>query len=91
MKTVKIFTRIGVFLLGAGVLFYGWHRSHTEIVALQNPANASPGNASGVLVVIGGFLVLLAFLPSQGTLGRWMSLKRPKRHRPAHFRRRRRT
>jgi TRAP-type C4-dicarboxylate transport system permease small subunit len=87
---VKILGRIVVFVVGAALLFFGWHRAHTEMITLQNPTNATPGNAGAILVVIGGCLLLAAFVPSQQTLGRWMSLKRPKRAQPAHFRRRRR-
>jgi hypothetical protein len=86
---VKILGRIALLVVGAALLFFGWHRSHTEMITLQNPHNATPGNAGAVLVVIGGFLLLAAFVPSQQTLGRWMSLTRPKRAQPAHFRRRR--
>jgi hypothetical protein len=44
-----------------------------------------------MLVMVGGFVMLLAFAPSQETLGRWMSLKKPKKAHPAQFRRRRRS
>jgi TRAP-type C4-dicarboxylate transport system permease small subunit len=87
---VKILARVAVFVLGAALLFFAWHRSHSEMATVQSPGSTSPSNAPAVLVVIGGFLALMAFLPSQETLGRWMSLKRPKRGRPAHFRRRHR-
>lgn len=83
----NIALRAAVFALGIGLLFFGWHRAHSATVDLANPT-ANPGSPSEVLVVIGGFMALLAFLPSSQTLGRWMSLKRQKRPQPAHFRRR---
>jgi hypothetical protein len=84
----NIALRAAVFLAGMGLLFFGWYRAHNATVDLTNP-RANPGSPAEVLVVIGGFMALLAFLPSSQTLGRWMSLKRQKRPPPAHFRRRR--
>lgn len=83
----NIALRAAVFVVGAALLFYGWYKAHSATVDLAKP-NATPGSPAEVLVVIGGFLALLAFLPSSETLGRWMSLKRHKRPLPAHFRRR---
>ena len=83
----NIALRAAVFVVGIGLLFFGWYRAHSATVDLTNP-NANPGSPAEVLVVIGGFVALLAFLPSSQTLGRWMSLKRQKRPQPAHFRRR---
>lgn len=80
--------RAVVFVLGAALLFFGWYKAHSVTVDLTNP-RATPGSPAEVLVVVGGFLALLAFMPSQETLGRWMSLKRRKRAPPTHFRRRR--
>ena len=88
-KSAKLAARVAVFVLGAALLFYGWRKAHNEPVPSQNPGASNTINSSEVLVVIGGFALLMAFLPSSQTLGRWMSLKR--RHRPqaAHFKRRR--
>jgi hypothetical protein len=88
---MKIALRITIFLLGAALLFFGWHKAHMETLNLQNSGNTSAISSSEVLVVIGGFVALMAFLPSSKTLGRWMSLKRNKPRPPAHFRRRRRS
>ena len=86
---MKYGLRIAVFLLGVGLLFFGWHRSHNEAVNLQSPGSTNAIGSSEVVVVIGGFVLLMAFAPSSKTLGRWMSLKRPKKAQPAHFKRRR--
>jgi hypothetical protein len=86
---VKLAVRVGVFVLGVALLFVGWRKAHNAKVDPLNPASAGTGNPAEVLVVIGGFVTLLAFVPSSQTLGRWMSLKRHKRPQPAHFRRRR--
>ena len=84
--------RIAAFLLGTALLVWGWHKGHSEpTVDLQNPGAATFGSASAVLVVVGVFLALVAFAPSQQTLGRWMSLKRKHQARPAQFRRRRKS
>jgi len=87
---LKIAMRAAVFVLGAALLFFGWHKAHTEAANLQNPGTANPGSPAEVLVVVGAFVALLAFVPSSETLGRWMSLKRRHHAPPAHFRRRRR-
>jgi len=81
--------RAVVFVLGAALLFYGWRKAHNEPVPTQSPGAANAINSSEVLVVIGGFVLLMAFLPSSETLGRWMSLKRRRRPQGAHFKRRR--
>ena len=86
----NIALRAAVFVVGVGLLFFGWHRAHSVTVDLTNPS-ANPGSPAEVLVVIGGFVALLAFLPSSQTLGRWISLKHHKRPQPAHFRRRRKS
>ena len=88
---MKLATRVAVFIAGAAVLFLGWHKSHLQTVNLQNPGTTNNGNPAELLIVIGAFIALLAFLPSSETLGRWMSLKRHHKPPPAHFRRRRRT
>jgi hypothetical protein len=88
---VKIAIRVAVLVLGAALLFFGWHKAHNEPIPGQNPGNTSAISSSEVLVVIGGFVALMAFLPSSQTLGRWMSLKRRKAPLPAHFRRRHRS
>lgn len=85
---MKIGVRIAVFLLGAGLVFVGWYKTHGEMISLQSPGSPNPAGSSEVLVVIGGFVLLMAFAPSAKTLGRWMSLKRPKKPLPAHFKRR---
>jgi len=88
---VKLALRVAVFVLGVGLLFFGWRKAHSESVNLQNPGSTNTGNPSEVLVVVGAFVTLGAFVPSSQTLGRWMSLKR-KHHVPqAQFRRRRRS
>ena len=86
---MKIATRVAVFVLGAALLFYGWHKAHNQVIDLQNSGNTNAINSSEMLVVIGAFVLLAAFLPSSETLGRWMSLKRHRRPQAAHFKRRR--
>ena len=86
---MKLWMRVAVFLAGLSVGFFGWHKAHNEMVNLQSPANSNAVGSSEVLVVIGGFIMLMAFAPSQQALGRWMALKRPRKAQPAHFRRRR--
>ena len=88
---MKLAVRVGVFVLGVGLVFLAWHRGHPAMPDLQAPSPASSGNASDVLVVVGAFIVLLAFAPSPETLGRWMSLKRKHEAPPAQFRRRRKS
>ncbi len=88
---MKIAVRCLVFVLGVSVLFFAWHKTHTELLNLQNSGNGNAVNSSEILVVVGGLIALMAFLPSSETLGRWMSLKRRKRPLPAHFRRKRRS
>lgn len=86
---MKLALRVTVFVLGAALLFYGWHKAHNEAIPSQNPGAANAINSSEVVVVIGGFGLLAAFLPSSETLGRWMSLKRRRPPQAAHFKRRR--
>ncbi len=88
---MKIAVRVAVFVLGAALVFFAWHRAHPAPVDLQGPVPASSGNPSDVLIVIGAFVALLAFAPSPETLGRWMSLKRKHHAPPAQFRRRRKS
>jgi len=85
----KIAIRAAVFVLGAALVFYGWRKAHNEPVPTQTPGTTNAMNSSEVLVVVGGFVLLMAFLPSSETLGRWMSLKRRRRPQAAHFKRRR--
>ncbi len=82
--------RAAVFVLGAALLFFGWHKAHSEAINLQSPGTANLGSPAEVLVVIGAFVAVMAFVPSSETLGRWMSLKRKHHAPPARFRRRRR-
>lgn len=86
---MKLALRAAVFVLGVALLFVGFHKSHVDTTNPQNPGSTNTGNPAEVLVVIGGFVTLLAFVPSQQTLGRWMSLKKSRKPQPAHFRRRR--
>jgi hypothetical protein len=86
---MKLGLRIAIFVVGAGLLFFGWRRAHNEAVTQQNPTGSTPVGSSEVLVMVGGFVMLMAFAPSQEMLGRWMSLKKPKKLKPAHFKRRR--
>jgi hypothetical protein len=86
---LKLALRVSVFVLGAALLFYGWRKAHNEVIPSQNPGAANAINSSEVVVVIGGFVLMAAFLPSSETLGRWMSLKRRRRPQAAHFKRRR--
>lgn len=86
---MKLWLRITIFLAGAGILFFGWLKAHTDVLNLQSPARANVVTSSELLVMIGGFTMLMAFAPSQEMLGRWMALKKPKKARPAQFRRRR--
>jgi|HubBroStandDraft_6_1064221.scaffolds.fasta_scaffold90439_3 hypothetical protein len=86
---MKLWLRITIFLTGAGILFFGWLKAHADVTNLQSPARANVVSSSELLVMIGGFVMLMAFAPSQEMLGRWMALKKPKKARPAQFRRRR--
>jgi len=86
---VKLTLRVTVFVLGAALLFWGWRKAHNEAIPSQTPGAANAISSSEVVVVIGGFVLLAAFLPSSETLGRWMSLKRRRRPQVAHFKRRR--
>jgi hypothetical protein len=86
---MKIGWRIALFVAGVGLLYFSWHKMHNEMLSLQNPGATNAVGTSEILVVIGGFVMLMAFAPSPEMLGRWMSLNRPKKALPAHFKRRR--
>jgi hypothetical protein len=86
---MKIGWRIALFLAGVGLLFFSWHKAHNELLSVQNPGSANVGS-SEIFVLVGGFVMLMSFAPSQEMLGRWMALKRPRRPQAAHFKRRRR-
>jgi hypothetical protein len=86
---MKLALRVAIFASGVALLFFGSHRVHTQTINFQNPGNDPTAGSAEMLVVMGGFALLMAFLPSSKTLGRWMSLKRQRRAQPAHFRRRR--
>lgn len=86
---MKIAVRIAVFVLGAWLIYFGWHKGHAELINLQNTPVTPSGNYSPEILAVGGaFLVLAAFAPSPAVLGRWMSRKRRKPVPHAHFRRR---
>ncbi len=85
---MKLGLRIAIFVVGVELLLFGWHRAHNDSVTQQNPTSTTPAGSSEILVTIGGFVMLMAFAPTQDTLGRWMALKRPKKSQPAHFKRR---
>jgi hypothetical protein len=87
---MKIAWRIALFVTGAGLLFFSWHKTHSEMVNLQSPGSSNVGSVE-MLIMVAGFLMLLALAPSQEMLGRWMSLKKPKKAHTAQFRRRRRS
>lgn len=84
---MKLPWRIAIFAAGFALIFFGWHKAHNEIVNAQTPGSTAVGSAE-VLVMIGGFVMLIAFAPSQEMLGRWMALKKPRKLKPAHFKRR---
>ncbi len=87
MKNIAV--RIAVFVLGAWLIYFGWHKGHAELINLQNsPVTPSSSYSPEILAVGGAFLVLAAFAPSPATLGRWMSRKRRKPVPHAQFRRR---
>ncbi len=86
---MKLGLRIAIFVVGVGLLLFGWRRAHNDSVSQQNPTSTTPVGSSEILVTIGGFVMLMAFAPSQETLGRWMALKKQKKLKPAHFKRRR--
>ncbi len=85
---MKLWLRIAIFLTGAGVMFFGWHKAHAVVPDLPLPKNNLAGS-SEMLVLIGGFTMLMAFAPSPQMLARWTAIKKPKKARPAQFRRRR--
>ena len=86
---MKLWLRIAIFLAGAGILFFSWYKAHNQMVNFQSSNSAGSVGSAEILVVVGAFVMLMAFAPSQETLGRWMKLKKPRRAHPAHFRRRR--
>lgn len=86
---MKTLARIAVFVAGVGVAILGWRMSHNEALTLQNGSSAAISGAE-VLIIAGGLIALMAFLPSSGTMARWMSLKRRKPAPHAQFRRRHR-
>jgi hypothetical protein len=86
---MKLWLRITIFLTGAGLLFFAWRKAHNEMLNLQNPAIGNSAGSAEILLIVGSFVMLMAFAPSQEMLGRWMALKKPKKARPAQFRRRR--
>ena len=86
---MKLWLRIAIFTAGAGILFFSWHKAHNQMVNLQTPSSGGSVGSAEILVVIGSFVMLMAFAPSQQTLGRWMALKKPTKAQAAPFRRRR--
>lgn len=90
---MKIVGRCLVFVFGVSLLVFGWYRVHDEMINPQNHAGTNVVHSSELMVVVGGLIALMAFLPSSETLGRWTSTspKRRKPAQPAHFRRRRRS
>jgi hypothetical protein len=78
-----------LFASGAGILIVAWYKAHNEMMNLQNPGASNAVGSAEVLIMLGGFVMLMAFAPSPEMLGRWMALKKPKKAQPAHFRRRR--
>jgi len=85
---MKLWVRIAIFLAGTAILFFSWHKTHNQTLNLPTPGSGAIAGSSEILVVVGGFVMLMAFAPSQETLGRWMALKKPKKARAAHFKRR---
>ena len=85
---MKLWLRATIFLTGVAIFFLAWRKAHNQALVLQNPGSSNAGSAE-ILVIVGGFVMLMAFAPSQETLGRWMSIKKPKKVRAAQFRRRR--
>jgi|HubBroStandDraft_6_1064221.scaffolds.fasta_scaffold1705021_2 hypothetical protein len=88
---MKILTRALVFVAGVALLIFGWHKAHNVVINAGVPGGANAVRSSELLVVVGGLIALMAFLPSSDTLGRLAAPKRRKVTAPAHFRRRRRT
>jgi hypothetical protein len=88
---MKIAARCLVFVFGISVLFFAWHKAHNQVLDLHNSGSTTAVNSAELLVVVGGLIALMAFLPSSQTLGRWMSLKRRKPALPKHYRRRHRS
>lgn len=86
---MKLGTRIAIFLVGLGALFLAWHKNHMAAAVAPNSPGINLSNSYEVLIVIGAFVMLMAFAPSPDVLGRWMSLKKPKKAHAAHFKRRR--
>ncbi|HEY1730396.1 MAG TPA: hypothetical protein VGG15_01520 [Terriglobales bacterium] len=85
---MKLWLRITIFATGAGILFFGWHKAHALVPDLAIPKN-NLTSSSELLVMIGGFVMLMAFAPSPQMLTRWTEIKKPTKARPAQFRRRR--
>ena len=86
---MKWWMRVSIFLTGLALFVFGWHKAHNQMVALQNSGATNTVGSAEVLVMIGGFVMLMSFAPSPETLSRWTSLKREKKAAPAHFKRRR--
>ena len=87
----KTAARIAVFVLGAVLLLFGLQRGHRETLTLQNnpnnPNTPATSFAPELLAMGGVFLMLGAFAPSPGRLGRWLTRK-PRRPVPhTRFRR----
>ena len=90
-EKVKIAIRLALLALGAGLVFFGLHRAHSEAMNLQNnPVVPGSTYSPEILAVAGAFLVLAAFAPSPATLGRWMLRKRRRPVPHTRFRRRNR-
>jgi hypothetical protein len=85
---MKLWVRIAIFAVGVAILFFAWHKTHNDMVNLQTPSSGGGIGSAEVLVVVGSFVALMAFAPSQETLGRWMALKKPRKAKAAHFKRR---
>jgi hypothetical protein len=90
---VKTIARCLVFVLGLAMLIFGWYRVHDHMINPLNHAGNNVVRSSELMVVVGGLIALMAFLPSSETLSRLASTspKRRKPAQPAHFRRRRKT
>ena len=90
---MKIAGRCLVFVLGMSLLIFGWRRSHNDVMSSDNPRGNNSVRSSELMVVVGGLIAMMAFLPTNQALGR-LAATSPKRRKPtqsAHFRRRRKT